>query len=131
MAGISRKIEISLTTTSGETNAGSKLASAAGIQVVKTFDSDVFTGASVSAEKHNLDSLSALPGVARVWPMKTIYKPKPMEQADSFSDDATAPLWDIHGATGVDKLHAAGIFGEGVTIGIVDTGVWYPHPAVS
>lgn len=33
--------------------------------------------------------------------------------------------------TGVDKLHAAGILGKGVTVAVVDTGVDYMHRAVS
>jgi subtilase family serine protease len=48
-----------------------------------------------------------------------------------FSDDAASSLYDVHGSTGVNKLHAAGILGEGAVIGIVDTGTYYPHPAVS
>jgi subtilisin family serine protease len=31
---------------------------------------------------------------------------------------------------GVDKLHSLGIKGEGIKIGIVDTGVDYRHPAL-
>jgi len=32
--------------------------------------------------------------------------------------------------TGVDKLHAAGIRGEGVVVAVADTGVDYTHPAL-
>ncbi|EOO01181.1 putative minor extracellular protease vpr protein [Phaeoacremonium minimum UCRPA7] len=32
--------------------------------------------------------------------------------------------------TGVDKLHAAGILGKGAKVAIVDTGVYYTHPAL-
>jgi subtilisin family serine protease len=32
--------------------------------------------------------------------------------------------------TGVDKLHAKGYRGEGVTIGIIDAGIDYHHPAL-
>ena len=33
-----------------------------------------------------------------------------------------------HKMTGVDKLHAEGIFGKGIKIGIIDSGVDYTHP---
>lgn len=67
-----------------------------------------------------------------MWPLNTVKLPTPPSNAANLSaDDVAAPLYDIHGATGVDKLHAAGVLGEGATVAIVDTGVWYPHPAVS
>jgi subtilisin family serine protease len=42
----------------------------------------------------------------------------------SFPPDTTA----THKTTGVDKLHAEGNFGQGVKIGILDTGIDYTHP---
>ncbi|KAG9127746.1 hypothetical protein FRC07_010198, partial [Ceratobasidium sp. 392] len=35
-----------------------------------------------------------------------------------------------HKMTGVDKLHAKGIYGQGITVGIIDTGIDYTHPAL-
>ncbi|KAI8270861.1 Subtilisin DY [Colletotrichum sp. SAR11_239] len=35
-----------------------------------------------------------------------------------------------HVVTGVDKVHEKGIYGNGVKIGVVDTGVWYNHDAL-
>ncbi|KAG8763401.1 hypothetical protein FRC12_008567 [Ceratobasidium sp. 428] len=35
-----------------------------------------------------------------------------------------------HKMTGVNGLHAKGIFGKGITIGIIDTGIDYTHPAL-
>jgi subtilisin family serine protease len=32
--------------------------------------------------------------------------------------------------TGVDKLHAEGTMGKGITIGIIDSGIDYTHPAL-
>ena len=32
--------------------------------------------------------------------------------------------------TGVDKLHAEGLKGDGVLVGIIDTGIDYNHPAL-
>jgi len=48
----------------------------------------------------------------------------------SFSNGASAPEYNIHGVTGVDRVHALGIFGKGAKVGVIDTGVDYTHPAV-
>ena len=97
----------------------------AGIQVIKSFNSPIFTGVSVWVGDHNSESLLKLQGMANVWPMRVI-----TAGSESFSSDASATNYSVHGATGVDKFHAAGIKGKGAVIGIVDIGVWYPHPDV-
>ncbi|KAI9593833.1 hypothetical protein BDF19DRAFT_386992, partial [Syncephalis fuscata] len=35
-----------------------------------------------------------------------------------------------HSATGVSKMHSQQITGEGIRIGIIDSGVDYEHPAL-
>ncbi|KAK6587094.1 hypothetical protein PZA11_000384 [Diplocarpon coronariae] len=99
------------------------------ITVLKTFDSDIFRGASISAGTHNLHTLLQLAEVANVWP-NTIVALPPVEEPQSLSEDATASEYSAHSSTGVNKLHERGIFGEGVTVGIVDTGTDYTHPAL-
>ncbi|KDN35547.1 subtilisin-like protein, partial [Tilletiaria anomala UBC 951] len=39
--------------------------------------------------------------------------------------------FEPHVMTGVDKLHAQGYFGKGITVGVVDTGIDYTHPALN
>ncbi len=58
-------------------------------------------------------------------------QPPPLSALRTYSEEAGSPNYSVHGMTGVDKLHAAGIKGKGVTIAIVDTGVDYNHPTVS
>ncbi|ROV95580.1 hypothetical protein VSDG_05298 [Cytospora chrysosperma] len=43
---------------------------------------------------------------------------------------AASANYSVHAQTGVDKLHAQGIYGDGVVIGVVDTGTQYTHPAL-
>ena len=97
---------------------------------MRVFNSDVFKGASFQTDDENIDTLTARDPVVQAWQSRKIMlDPGIMDR--SFSEDATAVNFYIHGMTGVDKLHARGIFGKGVTIAVVDTGIDYNHRAVS
>ena len=50
--------------------------------------------------------------------------------SDSLSPGGGFPFYPPHALTGVDKLHAQGILGEGVIVGVLDSGVDYRHPAL-
>lgn len=94
----------------------------------------MFAGLSVESTRHNVDSLSDITSVAQVWPSKiiTLGTSQPI-RAWNASDAATAAAsgnYSVHAQTGVDKLHAQGIYGEGVVIAIVDTGTQYTHPTL-
>ncbi|KAH0428810.1 serine endopeptidase [Colletotrichum camelliae] len=102
---------------------------ATGATVLKSFDSEVFSGLSVESGSDNLDTLQSFREVSQAWPVKT-YKLAPLTPQASFSDDATARNWSIHYSTGVDKLHEAGVFGKGVKVAVIDSGVDYRHPAL-
>ncbi|KAG4438387.1 hypothetical protein IFR05_006149 [Cadophora sp. M221] len=109
--------------------AAEQLAASPDTTVLKVFSSGVFNGAAVLAGKENLDSLRAFAPVVQAWQSKKIML-APSIGLKSFSKDATAMNYSIHGMTGVDKLHAAGILGKGVTVAVVDTGVDYMHHAL-
>ncbi|GKT40240.1 subtilisin DY [Colletotrichum spaethianum] len=103
----------------------SSLVSRDGVKVVKSFDSDVFNGASVEVTDLNLDSLLGLPDIISVWPNNPAYlEPSAPADADLQSVPSVA-----HVVTGVSKLHEQGIVGKGVKVGVVDTGIWYNHYA--
>lgn len=110
--------------------AAKELAASPDTIVLKVFNSGVFNGAAVLAGKENLDSLRAFAPVTQAWQSKKIML-APSIGLKSFSKDATAMNYSIHGMTGVDKLHEAGILGKGVTVAVVDTGIDYMHSAVS
>lgn len=97
--------------------------------MIKTFDSNVFRGASIETETLTEDDLARRPEVLRVWPNEVIeLLPTYNERAADISE---APEYTTHNATGVSKLHAQGIYGAGVKVGVVDTGIYYTHEAVS
>jgi hypothetical protein len=135
-----------------------ELQSLGGITILNSYDSDVFSGVSINAPTGNIDTLSGLQSAATVWSSNTInidvaasklfnsstsdsaiVPESPVgpasvpEQPQGWSAYAASPAYSdaFHSMTGVDKLHAAGIYGEGARIAIIDTGVDYTHPAVS
>lgn len=112
----------------GSAKARRDVALATDIKVVKTFESDVFSGASIETDTHNIDSLQSLAGVARVW-QNTRVALSPVEGLRAI-EEAEAGDYTTHNTTGVSKLHDQGIFGQGVKVGVVDSGTWYKHPAV-
>ncbi|KAK6218434.1 serine endopeptidase [Colletotrichum tabaci] len=113
-----------------------------GLRVVKEFDSDIFPGVTVECERETESECS--PGsVQRALDshgdgeavVASVYKAQilqilPTVEGESFSDDAAAVNYSVHGLTGVEKLHEDGILGEGATVAIVDSGVQYTHPAL-
>ncbi|KAK7738928.1 hypothetical protein SLS63_002265 [Diaporthe eres] len=115
-----------------------KVAGTAGLKVVKQFDSDLFPGVSVECDHAcTEDSLRAAldDGAGGDAAVATVYKSTRVRildtvKGESFSDDAAASNYSVHGITGVEKLHEDGIFGAGAVVAIVDSGVEYTHPAV-
>jgi subtilisin family serine protease len=100
----------------------------AGVEVIKTYDSPLFTGAALKSTNGH-EAIEALPGVARVWPNRLVFL-DPETAGRDFSDDAASANYTQHISTRVSAMHAAGIFGKGVKIGVVDTGIDYNHYAV-
>ncbi|KAF4814461.1 Minor extracellular protease vpr [Colletotrichum siamense] len=121
---------------------GSRVASKAssglpGLRVVKRFDSDIFPGIAVECDhgctaesiQSSLDGSDDEPVVASVYKSQMLQL-LPTVEGESFSDDAAAVNYSVHGLTGVQNLHEDGILGEGAVVAIVDSGVQYTHPAL-
>lgn len=108
-----------------------------GLRVVKSFDHRLFPAISVECEGGcNADSLArAINDGDDDAPVATVYKSTTMRlrlpaEGESYADDAKAASYSFHGLTGVEQLHRDGIIGEGATVAIVDSGVYWQHPAL-
>lgn len=97
--------------------------------MLKTFDSTVFCGASLETENRGIDTLRDIPNVIGVWPNSKAYLIAPVKRQVAVQP-STADAHTVHWATGVEKLHKQGILGEGVKVGVVDSGIFYNHSAL-
>jgi subtilisin family serine protease len=149
-------VELSKTGGPGQVDAFHAAAAKASVDYDIRFEYDVantFIGLSISL-KENLSlsdakaKLSAIPGVQGVYPVvqgsvpsdNIVNGTSPFANAvQPFVASAVPPtptpgpnanLSSALMMGGVDKLHAAGIDGRGVKIGIVDTGIDYRNPAL-
>ncbi|CAD6915858.1 unnamed protein product [Tilletia laevis] len=117
-------------------------------------DSRIFSGMSLILDNDkDVGELQAFPGVKKVHPLR-IYMPAAFEptivtpefvqsavngggltrsSASRVASDSVLKndTFEPHVMTGVDKLHAQGYYGKGQTIGILDTGIDYTHPALN
>ncbi|KAL0959397.1 hypothetical protein HGRIS_014646 [Hohenbuehelia grisea] len=94
----------------------------------------IFVGASMTIKSaDDVSKLSKVPGVKAIRPVRRIRRPEPIElHAVSDPQDPRVPAnaLSTHIMTGVDKLHEEGFTGEGIKIGIIDSGIDYTHPSL-
>lgn len=74
------------------------------------------------------DTLSNCPFVRRFWPGKSYPRPKAITPI--YVDVGKPNLHAAHQLTTVDLAKRAGWSGEGIKVGILDTGIDYTHPAL-
>ncbi|PPQ90634.1 hypothetical protein CVT25_006617 [Psilocybe cyanescens] len=118
--------------------------------VTKEFDtSGVFVGAAVTL--NDVAAIASTPGVKAIRPVVRFAQPNPVKShVVTGPNDSQLPVdsESTHVLTvsilllyylqkvlknilqGVDKLHAQGISGAGIKIGIIDTGIDYTHPTL-
>ncbi|KAJ7026846.1 subtilisin-like protease [Mycena alexandri] len=89
----------------------------------------LFVGVSLTLNNaQDVASLRSTAGVVAIRPVKLFDRPSPIDFKNVSDSDSGLPDSEgVHIITGVDRLHAQGITGHGVKIGIIDTGVDYTH----
>lgn len=97
------------------------------VKPLRNFTSEIFQGASfdiLNSDNSTLEELRGTQNVKNIWPARYLklfnYQMTPAQE----------PAWNPHHMTGVDQLHSRGLSGKGVKVAVVDTGVFYEHPAL-
>jgi minor extracellular serine protease Vpr len=116
----------SRSTVQAEKAAFRRASAAAGVRYVERRSFDVlFNGLSVSIAPAERVKLSQLPGVKAIWPIQTIAAPTPEVSGGSAADLASAITM-----TGASiAQNSLGLSGQGIKVGIIDTGIDIDHPA--
>ncbi|KAG9220554.1 hypothetical protein CCMSSC00406_0004010 [Pleurotus cornucopiae] len=108
---------------------------AIGFKVDREFNTQgLFVGAALTlSDAQDVAQIQSTTGVKSIRPVRAFDRPKPVKvQVVKGPDDPALPpdSESTHVITGVDKLHAQGITGAGIKIGILDTGIDYTHPTL-
>ncbi|KAF7351933.1 Minor extracellular protease vpr [Mycena venus] len=90
----------------------------------------IFIGASLTLNNtQDVTNILNTDGVIAIRPVRIFSRPVPILSKPISPNDSGLPDSEsTHIVTGVDKLHAKGITGKGIKIGILDTGTDYTHP---
>ncbi|QAY66078.1 S8 family serine peptidase [Paenibacillus protaetiae] len=84
--------------------------------------SQAFNGYSVEIAANQIDSLLKLPGVKAIYPNQTVHA-SPIDSITPNMDESAPYI-------GSTSLWDTGFNGEGIKVGVIDTGVDYLHPSL-
>ncbi|CAE6450001.1 unnamed protein product [Rhizoctonia solani] len=98
-------------------------------KVTREYSCDIMTGVALTlGSPEDLLKLAESGNVQSIFPVYSHSLPDPIDPYQPpIQPQDTQPS---HVMTGVDKLHAEGILGKGIKIGIIDSGIDYTHPAL-
>ncbi|KAJ7282961.1 subtilisin-like protease [Mycena rebaudengoi] len=97
-----------------------------GFRIEVEYDTpEIFVGAAIRLS--DVPKLAEIPGIHAIRPIVKVPAPKPVSSSvvKDVSDPTVPDSFSTHVMTGVDKVHAQGNFGQGIKIGIIDTGTLF------
>ncbi|KAM7190151.1 Peptidase S8/S53 domain containing protein [Rhypophila sp. PSN 637] len=127
----------------GRTQAVASKLRTAGLQVLETYQcADVFEGltvvSSTNQTKEEVQKVAASTGAQKIWNSIQYIPAAPISQPDRdvyppveklMRRDLDPSGYSFLPFVNADKVHAAGFTGQGVKVGVVDSGIDFEHPA--
>lgn len=101
----------------------SKSADAAEVSITQEYR-DAFNGVSMTLPGDKVQDLLGTGIVERIWKNENIQLTTPETNGEKIAPKMIDSIPQI----GVDKLHDEGIKGNGIKVGVIDTGIDYNHP---
>jgi subtilisin family serine protease len=92
---------------------------------VKRSYKNSFNGVAIELPGNKVKALLQSKAVKAIWSNEEVRVEPPIEQDNSTIDNKETGRLTF---PGVDKLHAEGITGKGIKVGVLDTGIDYNHP---
>ncbi len=90
---------------------------------------EVFNGIVLTVPANEIEKIAEMGAVKTIWSNRVVQLDLPENQTkESAADEPSLLMHDSLPGIGADKLHDENIKGEGIKVGVLDTGVDYNHP---
>ncbi|WP_163099053.1 S8 family serine peptidase [Peribacillus alkalitolerans] len=92
---------------------------------VKRLYKNAFNGVAIELPANKVKALLQSNSVKAIWSNEEVHVEPPVQKGASSNENKETGMLTY---PGVDKLHAEGLTGEGIKVGVIDTGIDYNHP---